>query len=321
MPKISVGGGGGGGGGTPYVPPTGKPAPNGGGAVQPWTGNGNGGSSSTTTTPSAGGKKDTGQYNFGTNTPGGAYVQGTFWITRPRGPAAVTGSSGWGQRAVNAQDAIDMWGDGRLDPSQKSWFLGNVDAYASTVGYNFRGKTPAARAKTLWGYAVKQGSSLGMTPQQWVMFRMSGKVTGPVDSPNGGGSGSNGGGGGSGGGGGNQSRNDISYNFSDPLTAKSLITDTLSSYLGRIPTKRELTDLTTALRTAEQGSPTLSSSTASSPDGGTTVNQTSTTSGGLDAAGKQQAIVDRIRPTAEFQAVQTDSVFRKALDLLGSGGA
>jgi hypothetical protein len=51
-----------------------------------------------------------------------------------------------------------------------------------------------------------------------------------------------------------------------------------------------------------------------------TMDQSSTSWGGLDSAGKQQLMVDKLKPTAEYQAVQTDSVFRKALSALSGGG-
>lgn len=293
----------------------------------------------------------TGENNWYGNTRGTSKTPGTFWIFRPGGGGWVHGSgnkrhpgprtsNGYAGVSVHNQEAAKRaWFDGTLSAADQQWWEDHLsEIRAKVVSPAFHGKWTAQSA---WNKAVEAAGDTGLTPQEWglsMLGRFDANSVPPInrpdssndDSSNGGGGrrGSNGGGGGSGGsgggggggGGGSQTRNDISYNFTDPLTAKNLVTGTLTNFLGREPTSKELSDLTAALRAAEQANPSISTSTASSPDGGTTVNQTSSTSGGLDSAGKQQVLLDQLEPTAEYQAVQTDSVFRKALGVLAGGG-
>jgi hypothetical protein len=233
-------------------------------------------------------------------------------------------------RSVDAQRAL--WNSSPNLPSlthaYEKWWEDNK----TELGNVLKGGGKFRSGRTAYNWVVDAAKKNGMGINQYLDFALGshyGSSIPPIPSvDNGGGGsgrrGSNGGSrrGGGGGGGGSltQNRTDTSYSITDPLTAKGIVTDTLSNYLGRNPTASEISSFTSALNAAERDHPTITNSTVSQNADGSQTVQSSVQTGGLDSTGKQQVLLDKLKPTAEYQAVQTDGVFRKALSVLANGG-
>jgi hypothetical protein len=210
-------------------------------------------------------------------------------------------------------DANRAFIEGKLPPGLMSWLTSNLPAISQAAGKSRGFKS----AKTAWDWIVTNSDrGTGEDALTWLTSLPGWPGNGGPSSPSDGGPGSRGGGGG--GGGGPQTRVDRSYNITDPETAKMLVNSLLSNYLGREASNAEVTTFTQALNAAERKNPVVTTSTATPTSTG--VDQTSTTTGGLDSAGRQQVILDQLSKTPEYQAVQTDSVFRKAMSVLAGGG-
>lgn len=122
-------------------------------------------------------------------------------------------------------------------------------------------------------------------------------------------------GGGSGGGArfsGTKSQTARSVDLTDPATAKALVNDTLSRFLGRDATDEEVATFRGVLNSAEQANPTVTTSSTTYADGDA-VSQSSTTSGGLNGAGKQQLLTDQARALPEYGAYQASTTYAEAL--------
>ena len=112
----------------------------------------------------------------------------------------------------------------------------------------------------------------------------------------------------------------VSYDISNPETAKALTNAVLSAALGREAQPGELASYRSALNAAERANPARSTSTNTTTydSAGNAHSSSSSTSqsGGLDQAGKQQVLLDKAQGTAEGQAYQTNDVFNKAMQVL-----
>ena len=117
----------------------------------------------------------------------------------------------------------------------------------------------------------------------------------------------------------------VSYDISDPLTAKALTNAVLQAALGRQATDQELSSYKQAINAYEQAHPAVSTSTSSSttstdPTTGASRTRNSTTNGshtsGATAQGRQQVVQDIAQNSAEGQAYMTQDVFEKALQVL-----
>lgn len=121
------------------------------------------------------------------------------------------------------------------------------------------------------------------------------------------------------------SNRSVSYDISDPQTAKALTNAVLQAALGRQATDQELVSYKKAINAYEQAHPAISTSSTSStsstdPTTGSTRTRYSTSSGshssGATSQGRQQVVQDIAQNTAEGQAYMTQDVFEKALQVL-----
>lgn len=106
--------------------------------------------------------------------------------------------------------------------------------------------------------------------------------------------------------------------LTDPATARAIVHDSLSSMLGRRATDEELRKFTGLINAAERGNPTVTE-TATTYQDGDAVSQSSTTTGGLTATGRQQLVEEDAMALPEFGAYQAASTYFNAL--LGSIGS
>lgn len=102
---------------------------------------------------------------------------------------------------------------------------------------------------------------------------------------------------------GSRSSRSTSVDLTDPHTAKAIINDALSNYLGRAATDEEINTFRGVINQAERANPTVTDSTTSYADGVAT-SQSSTTSGGMTNAGRQQMIADDVMQKPEYGAYQ-----------------
>jgi hypothetical protein len=103
-----------------------------------------------------------------------------------------------------------------------------------------------------------------------------------------------------------------SIDLTDPATAKAIVNDALSQRLGRAATEEELATLRGVLNAAERAAPTVTTSSTTYQDGDA-VSQSSTTSGGLTGAGRQQLILDEAMQKPEYGAYQAATTYFNAL--------
>lgn len=174
-------------------------------------------------------------------------------------------------------DQRDKWGD-----------------YLVSVGY-----LPASKAhdynslRTAWNDVIEQGAA----------FTAAGKFLTPKDVAKLMARGSDSSGSGSGGYTGTKSATSKSVDLTDPETAKAMVNDILSNALGRAALPEELATFRQTLNAAEKANPVTTTTTGTYQDGDQ-VSQTSTRSGGLDSAGKQQVLLDEAKKTPEYGAYQ-----------------
>jgi hypothetical protein len=132
---------------------------------------------------------------------------------------------------------------------------------------------------------------------------------GSDSSSDGGGGGGGGGGGrrggvGVGGGGVGGTARNVSYDISDPLTAKAILNQSLAQQLGRQATKAELAAFTTALNAQEKANPSITTS-VSDGAGNTSSSQT----GGFSMNAKQQFAQDQAQAKPEYQPYQQATTY------------
>lgn len=103
-----------------------------------------------------------------------------------------------------------------------------------------------------------------------------------------------------------------SYNFTDPAAARGIAQSGLRAVLGRDPSEKETKMLVKALATAERESPSVTTTTMTSPG-----QYTTTTTGGLGAAGTQQVIEEAIMQTPALEAEAVDKRLNSYGDIIG----
>lgn len=113
-----------------------------------------------------------------------------------------------------------------------------------------------------------------------------------------------------------------SAQLSDPESARALTDQLLQKHLGRKPTPSEYAKFIAALNGAERANPVVSTTTSTYQSGDVTASDTTTT-GGLDAAGKQQVLEGAINSDPKLKAEKdkftTDTdYFHAAMAALGS---
>lgn len=106
-----------------------------------------------------------------------------------------------------------------------------------------------------------------------------------------------------------------SLDFSDPATAAAVATRAFQDLMGRDPGKGELGAFADALHAAEAKSPVVTTTTTEfDPTTGEPVSSDSTSSGGLDAAGKSYMAEQRVKGTKEYGAVQATTNYQNVLE-------
>lgn len=98
------------------------------------------------------------------------------------------------------------------------------------------------------------------------------------------------------------------FNLTSPQDARGIISDVLTRHLGRRPTDEEFSAFTATLNAAERANPTTTVVNYDA-DG----NATSTTTGGLSAAGAATAMEDEARALPEYAEFQAASYYANAL--------
>ena len=96
--------------------------------------------------------------------------------------------------------------------------------------------------------------------------------------------------------------------LTDPETARALVRNVLTQQYGRDATSEEVQSFTSTLNAAERANPLNTTTTTQFVDGEAT-GQSSTTSGGLTAAAKQQTVTDQAQALPEYGAYQAASFY------------
>lgn len=103
--------------------------------------------------------------------------------------------------------------------------------------------------------------------------------------------------------------------LTDPETAKALVNSTLSKFLGRNASDEEINAFTATLNAAERANPAQAVTTTTDTfDDGVQTGSTSstTTSGGLSAAGKAQTVEDSAMALPDYGAYQAATTYMNA---------
>jgi hypothetical protein len=104
----------------------------------------------------------------------------------------------------------------------------------------------------------------------------------------------------------------ISYNISDPIAARGIVQNGLRAILGRDPSEKESKMLVQALNAAERENPSVTTQTMVSPGV-----YSSTTTGGLNAAGTQQLIEETVMANPALEAEAVDKRLNSYGDVIG----
>jgi hypothetical protein len=104
----------------------------------------------------------------------------------------------------------------------------------------------------------------------------------------------------------------ISYNISDPIAARGIVQSGLRAILGRDPSEKESKMLVKALNAAERENPSVTTQTMTAPGVYST-----TTTGGLNAAGTQQIIEESIMANPALEAEAVDKRLNSYGDVIG----
>ncbi len=104
----------------------------------------------------------------------------------------------------------------------------------------------------------------------------------------------------------------ISYNISDPIAARGIVQSGLRAILGRDPSEKESKMLVKALNAAERENPSVTTQTMVSPGV-----YSSTTTGGLNAAGTQQLIEETVMENPALEAEAVDKRLNSYGDVIG----
>lgn len=106
-----------------------------------------------------------------------------------------------------------------------------------------------------------------------------------------------------------------SVNLTDAKTARALVDNVMSQALGRAATEEEVKAFVSTLNSAESSNPATTTTVVS--DDGTT--QSVSTTGGLDAGGKEQLLKERAQALPEYGAHQAGTYYFQALQALAGG--
>jgi hypothetical protein len=113
---------------------------------------------------------------------------------------------------------------------------------------------------------------------------------------------------------------DTRVNLTDPDTAKAVATKLFQDMMGRDPGAGELTAFASALHSAEQNSPVVATTTTQyDMDTGQPLSSSTTSSGGLDVAGKQYIGEQQIKGKKEYGVTQAATTYQNALESLVFG--
>lgn len=264
-------------------------------------------------------------------------VPGTASSRLPNG--AHAGSVWIGNRWYTVQEAYDYYD--RLSPRQLAVLRRQV---TDAMGWSSR-QVPdsylpgaweryvnSAATRNLSAPGVYRAGPLDFLRQGGVQSGGSGGSGGSSGGGGGGGYGGYGGGGGGGGGGGaggastNVTRQtSVSTNLTNASTAKRLLNDTLTQYLGRAATRKEQAKFLAALNAAEAANPSVStgqSVTRSTTDGmnsQSNVQSNQTSAGGVDAI---QEAIDYAKSRKGYAEHQVATTYMDAFvsALRGPGG-
>jgi len=219
-----------------------------------------------------------------------------YWGT---GNKKADGDAGRQRRELSQTDAYKSQTDMQTW-LQQQWandakFRLIMNQYATAIpGYGTGYKSVAQ----MWDHAGAYSAQLlaggrKLTPMQVLQLWAGGKATGLGNSPIGG----------NGTGATTHTSTNVSYDLSDPQTAKALTNAVLSSALGREASADEYAMYRNALNSYEKANPSKNTSTTHTDATGNS-STTSTSTGGASQAGREQVLKDKASATAEGQAFQ-----------------
>lgn len=225
---------------------------------------------------------------------------GSSYSYTPGAAATVPGGKGTsGRGTVTAVDEFHSLQDaygwyGSLDE-------GGRQALEQVIAIKFQGmpynkswvRKTASEGVALSNFALQNGERISPLEALWRTYVDN--DTSLLSGMGGGAGGAGGGGAGGGGGGGGYTGPVASVNLTDPGTAKTLINNALSTYLGRKASSKEVQRFTTALNESEMQNPTISNRTPSS----------SVTTGGFNPATFAEEYAQAEEGAAEYQAATT----------------
>jgi hypothetical protein len=103
--------------------------------------------------------------------------------------------------------------------------------------------------------------------------------------------------------------------LTDPTTAKAIATSVFQQLLHRDPNAGEMGGFASALSSAEQASPVTNNITTEyDPNTGEPIGQSTTSSGGMTAEGRQYLAAQRIKKSKEYGATQAATTYANALE-------
>lgn len=100
--------------------------------------------------------------------------------------------------------------------------------------------------------------------------------------------------------------------LTDPETARAITTSLFQQLVGRDPGEGELGSFAAALARAERAAPVQTTTTREFNSLGEVVNESSTSSGGVTAAGKQQLLMEKLKATPEAGVHQAATTYMNA---------
>ena len=111
---------------------------------------------------------------------------------------------------------------------------------------------------------------------------------------------------------GSKTQHQTQVDLTSPTDARALINNVLSQQLGRAARPEEVSAFTAVLNNAEKSNPSTATTTTQYDQGDATASSTST-AGGLGAAGKQQVVSDQAMKLPDYGAYQAATTYMSAL--------
>lgn len=106
-----------------------------------------------------------------------------------------------------------------------------------------------------------------------------------------------------------------SIDLTDPTTAKAIATSVFQQLMHRDPGKGEMSSFADALRTAEQSSPVVTSTTTEyDMNTGQAIGTSSKSTGGFGADAKQYLAQQKVKANKEYGAIQASTTYENALE-------